>query len=251
MIRQDGEKDAAAVDRFMAAADKDGDGLVSFVEFANASAAEPRLQLSDDADASALEALTASRALFDLLDSDASGSLDKEELLGSVSLLELIRREREDNAEAVERFMADADGDGDGKISFAEFASAAGVEPRLQMADEALEAARAWADSKEGGKGGGSFGRKSPDERFEEMLSTCTEWETALNWGPTGVEAPSAEGDDEDGRLLQVLKGSFAGARCEPVAEALKQVYIEYSPLRLGGDLIFKLLKRVVSANLK
>ena len=249
LIRQDGETDAAAVERFMAAADGDGDGSISFVEFANAAAAEPSLQMADDVAASALEALSSSRELFDLLDSDASGSLDESELLGSPELLALIRQDGETDAAAVERFMAAADGDGDGSISFAEFASAAGAEPRLQMADEAMEAARQWACAKEGSKRGGAFGRKSPDERFDAMLSTCHEWEAQLDWGPTG--APSSEGDDEDGRLLQVLKGSFAGARCEPVAEALKQVYIEYSPLRLGGDLIFKLLKRVVAAQTK
>ena len=195
--------------------------------------------------------MAASRALFDLLDSDASGSLDKGELLGSPELLALIRQDGEGDADAVARFMAAADEDGDGSISFTEFANAAAAEPRLQMADVALEAARVWASGKEGGKGGGAFGRKSPDERFDEMLSTCFEWEAALNWGPAGAEAPDTEADDEDGRLLQVLKGSFAGARCPPVAEALKQVYVEYSPLRLGGDLIFKLLKRVVAAQTK
>jgi len=212
-------------------------------------AASATEQAASAGDLAALASLASSRNLFRLVDSDASGSLDESELLGSPELLALIRQDGETDAAAVERFMAAADGDGDGSISFAEFASAAGAEPRLQMADEAMEAARQWACAKEGSKRGGAFGRKSPDERFDAMLSTCHEWEAQLDWGPTG--APSSEGDDEDGRLLQVLKGSFAGARCEPVAEALKQVYIEYSPLRLGGDLIFKLLKRVVAAQTK
>ena len=112
----------------------------------------------------------------------------------------------------------------------------------------------------------GRFGRKSPDARFDEMLEQCAVWERELGCTPDECELVTlrkgdfiaaregegdafVEGDGED-RMLQVLRGSFAGARCQPVADALRICYLEYSPLRLGGDVIFKLLKRVVASQL-
>jgi len=89
------------------------------------------------------------------------------------------------------------------------------------------------------------FGRKSPDERFDAMLATCLEWQAALGVGSEG-EVEGEPGADES-RLLQVLKGSLRGAQCDPLAEALKLCYMEYSPLRFAGDLIFGALKRVVA----
>ena len=89
------------------------------------------------------------------------------------------------------------------------------------------------------------------------MMATCLEWEVALGCAP-----PPGGDDDEaeecdlavleqqealvDGRLLVVLRGGWEIARCEPVTEALRYAYTEYSSLRLGGDLIFKLLSKVV-----
>jgi len=248
VIRNEGEEDAAAVERFMRVADEDGDGSISFVEFANAAASELRLQTADDtnvsADAQIAAALASARELFDLLDADGDSSLDRDELTSSPELLALIRQDGEDDAAAAERFFGAADSDSDGSISFVEFANAAATEPRLQMADVALEAALQKARNRPATKRRGRFGRKSPDERFDEMISSCRQWEDDL-----GCALPEEGGNnDEENRLLQVLKGSFAGARCEPVATALRVCYMEYSPLRMGGDLIFKLLKRVVAS---
>jgi len=88
-------------------------------------------------DVAALSALAASRNLFRLVDSDASGSLDRDELLRSPVLLDRIRAEGESDQAAVERFMSSADTDDDGQVSFVEFASAAASEPGLQMVDDA------------------------------------------------------------------------------------------------------------------
>jgi len=57
-------------------------------------------------------------------------------------------------------------------------------------------------------------------------------------------------GGDGDDRMLLVLKGAFAGSRCAQISDALRVCYLEYSPLRLGGDLIFKLLKRIVASQI-
>ena len=51
-----------------------------------------------------------------------------------------------------------------------------------------------------------------------------------------------------DGRLREVMAGALVGARCPTMVGALRVCYLEYSALRLGGDLIFKLLKRIVAA---
>ena len=136
----------------MSSADTDDDGQVSFVEFASAAASEPGLQMddADGADSQAAAALASARALFDALDSDASGSLTRAELLRSPSLLALVRHDGEDDDSAVERFMSSADADGDGEVSFVEFASAAASEPRLQMADAALDAALRAASESQG-----------------------------------------------------------------------------------------------------
>lgn len=247
LIREVGENDKAAVERFMSEADRDGDGTISFVEFAEASA--PRLQLActagAEADAQVAAALERARWLFDVLDSDSSGSLDRVELR-SPQLLDLIRQAGEDDESAVERFLCEADRDSDGTISFVEFANAAASEPRLQLADEALEAALRQARGTVAVKQGRKFGRKAPGERFDEMLEQCVQWEKDLGCSPEDCDLKE-DVSGEDGRMLQVLKGSFAGARCQPIADALRVCYLDYSPLRLGGDLIFKLLRRVVA----
>jgi Ca2+-binding EF-hand superfamily protein len=252
-IRAEGEDDATAVDRFMAAADTDGDGVISFLEFVSAAGSEPRLQMvvgeGDDAeDAQAVAALANARALFDCIDSDESGSLTRTELLSSPALLALICDEGEDGAAAVDRFLSAADTDNDDEISFVELVNAAASEPRLHMADIALEAAIQIANDLPSGEGGrrSMFGRKAPGERFDAMLEQCTQWEAELGCTPDDCDLPNE--NEDDGRMLQVLKGSFAGARCQPIADALRVCYLEYSPLRLGGDVIFKLLKRVVAS---
>ena len=72
---------------------------------------------------------------------------------------------------------------------------------------------------------------------------------------PAPLSAPSAAAiaaaTDEGDRLKLVLLGSFVGARCQPVADALRVCYEEYSPLRFGGDIIFRVLKRVVASMLR
>jgi len=221
------------------------------------------------------ETLAASRLLFDYFDGDGSGGLDREELLGSPALMALVRSDGDasDDAEAVvDRFMELADENGDGVISFVEFANATATRPQLRSVDDALTTALISATSgSDPKKKRGAFGlRKSPEERFEAMLEQCLEWEQSMGCGPDDASDTAdvkedeecavdvqllereqeGEAGEDDGRLLQVLKGSLVGARCEPVVEALKMCYLDYSPLRLGGDIIFKLLTRVVKTQI-
>jgi len=258
------------------------------VERGDAIAETSEDESSEDANAVAVAAtLATSRRLFDLLDGDNSGGLDRDELLASPALLELIRsgiteqdNDSDNNNAVVDRFMALADENGDGVISFVEFANAAATQPQLRLVDDALAAAFASSaatntnSEPKSKKGKGLFGRKPPDERFDEMLRQCLEWEERLGCAPSVVavlrnneagglvecivdakieqqqQQDSSANDDEEGRLLQVLKGALVGASCDPVVEALKMCYLDYSPLRLGGDVIFKLLGRVVQMQL-
>lgn len=210
---------------------------------------------------------SASRRVFDILDGDRSGTLDRAELLASPEMLDMIKTTNdadESDEAAVDRFMATADDNDDGVISFVEFVNAAATQPSLRDVDQALALAMQseTSSSKSNKKSSGFLGRKPPDERFDIMLEQCFEWEQSLNCGPTfmlddsspdaetcfvDLELKNEEVNEEDNRLLQVLKGSLVGARCQPVVEALKMCYLEYSPLRLGGDIIFKLLKGVVA----
>lgn len=75
--------------------------------------------------------------------------------------------------------------------------------------------------------------KKKYSERFDGMVASFEEWEDLV---PSG-----------DGRMLEVLKGSFAGAKNPKIVKALKIVYMDYSALRVGGDLVFKLMEKLVA----
>jgi hypothetical protein len=78
--------------------------------------------------------------------------------------------------------------------------------------------------------------RQRFSERYDEMLSQFMEWEDVM---PEG-EASS--------RRMDVVRGCFIGARNPPVVDALRVVYVDYSPLRVAGDIIFKLVSGVMRA---
>ena len=99
--------------------------------------------------------------------------------------------------------------------------------------------------------GGGRKRRGTPDERFDEMLRTCLEWERALQLADCTIEEVPDECEAEQGRFAIVLKGSFVGARTPDVAQALRICYGEYAALRFGGDIIFALLKKIVNNKLR
>lgn len=79
--------------------------------------------------------------------------------------------------------------------------------------------------------------KKKYSDRYDAMVKTFEEWETLV---PSG-----------DGRMIQVLTGCFAGAKSEPIVNALKIVYMDYSALRVGGDLVFKLMGKLVNSRKK
>ena len=69
-------------------------------------------------------------------------------------------------------------------------------------------------------------------DRYDGMVKSFEEWEDLVLSG--------------DGRMIEVLKGCFAGVKNERIVGALKIVYMDYSALRVGGDLVFKLMRKLV-----
>lgn len=76
--------------------------------------------------------------------------------------------------------------------------------------------------------------KKKHSDRYDTMVKAFGEWEDRM---------PKREG-----RRIDILRGCFVGARNEKVVDALKVVYMDYPALRIAGDLIFKLMSRLVSA---
>jgi len=74
-------------------------------------------------------------------------------------------------------------------------------------------------------------------QRYDNMVKSFEEWEDLV---PSG-----------DGRMVEVLRGCFAGAKDEDVVGALKIVYMDYSALRVGGNLVFKLMGKLVKRSQK
>jgi hypothetical protein len=69
-------------------------------------------------------------------------------------------------------------------------------------------------------------------ERYDGMVVNFKEWK---DYVPEG-----------EGRRLDVLRGCFVGAESKEIVDALRIVYVDYSALRLSGDIIFKIVAALV-----
>ena len=69
------------------------------------------------------------------------------------------------------------------------------------------------------------------------MCDEFSEWE-ARGDATTKAEARNP-------RLALVLAGCFAGAKQAAVREALKILYVDFLALRMAGDLIFKMMRKL------
>lgn len=87
-------------------------------------------------------------------------------------------------------------------------------------------------------------------EKYEEMVHTFQDWEETIV-PSLFTNTTTTHERTKSGRMMEVLIGSFAGAKNEKIVLALKIVYIDYSALRLGGDLVFKLMKKIVERRKK
>ena len=74
--------------------------------------------------------------------------------------------------------------------------------------------------------------KKKASAKYDSMVVAFGEWEDLV---PEG-----------NGRMIEVLRGCFAGAKNEKVLNALKIVYTDYSAIQIAGDLVFKLMRRLV-----
>jgi hypothetical protein len=74
---------------------------------------------------------------------------------------------------------------------------------------------------------------KKHSEKYDMMVRSFKEWENLM---------PSGES-----RMIDVLRGCFVGARNDKIVSALKIVYMDYSALRIGGDLVFSLMAKLIT----
>jgi hypothetical protein len=72
--------------------------------------------------------------------------------------------------------------------------------------------------------------------RFDNMCAEFDSWDS---------DDSSSRAASSNPRLALVLDGCFAGSRNPPVVDALKILYIDFRPLRMAGDLIFKMMRKL------
>lgn len=184
--------------------------------------------------------LAAARELFEILDQDGSGTLDRDELLSHALLRSLghcdgCTCEGIHNCRSVDRFMQELDSDGDGSITFLEFMLSAsrvlfGGRSMAEAGPDVIEALLIERGQKETAK--------DLERRFQDILSTVRSWED------TEVSKKVLQ---ENSSRSRVLAGLLAGAKIPDLATALQVMYVDYFPLRVGGDLIFKIAKKHMS----
>lgn len=185
--------------------------------------------------------LAAARELFELIDRDGSGTLDRDELLAT-SLLRSLGHcegctcEGEMNCRSVDNVMQEVDADGDGSISFLEFMLSAsrvlfGGRSVAEAGPEAIELLQERSPEKP---------KADLERRFEDILDTIRSWE--------GSDA-TRKVLEADSRKAEIIEGLLAGAKVPELASALKVMYVDYLPLRIGGDLIFRIARKFMVDN--
>lgn len=169
--------------------------------------------------------------VFEAFDRDRNGELSKDEFLVSDLLSKLPQTAQ---VQTHEELFAELDVDGSGGISLEEFARGTGRLFAGQWSKEEVDELIARQEADNAGEG-----RTQAGQRFDEMVEQFALWETKLAAPGQGVVS-------DNPRLRTVLKGCFVGAHTKGVVDALRIVYEDFPPLRMAGDLIFKLMRRVV-----
>jgi len=180
------------------------------------------------------------KTAFEAIDRDQSGTISRDEV--SDEILKVF------GFDSVSEFMSTVDDDNNDEISFEEFMVAL-----IKTTDDAKESINEiLAMNNDIGceiveEYDSSCVSVPPDayakynDRYDNMLSTVSTWETQLG----GEEKKSAS---EMGRTERILYGCFAGAKDEEVVEALRAVYVDFTALRMAGDIIFKLLTKYLNS---
>jgi len=190
------------------------------------------------------ECVTSARRIFDAVDVDSSGTITQQELLESDLFRSLGQCQdctcgKEGTCQSVQDFMDEIDTEQRGELHFSEFMI--GAHSVLSGGDPSSPLF------------GGS---DSTDILVDEMLSNtageqATQSKAALRFDGMCEEFASwSDGamdraESRNPRLAQVLDGCFAGAEVPAVVEALKILYVDFGPLRLAGNLIFKIMKKL------
>ena len=196
--------------------------------------------------------VVAARKIFDAVDADASGTVSSRELLDSDLLRSLgqcvdCTCEKKGNCQSVATFMDEIDKTHpEGEIHFDEFLVAAHY--LLYNGDATLslfggqEDAEKLVDELLNGREPGDIGQEKASRysrRFDDMCREFDSWESGGN--------SSSKAEERNPRLALVLKGCFAGVKQPLVVEALKILYVDFLPLRMAGDLIFKLMRKLTN----
>uniref|UniRef100_A0A6U3VR31 Uncharacterized protein n=1 Tax=Ditylum brightwellii TaxID=49249 RepID=A0A6U3VR31_9STRA len=202
--------------------------------------------------------VVAARKIFDAVDADASGTVSSLELLDSDLLRSLgqcqdCTCEKKGNCQSVARFMDEIDKTHpEGELHFGEFMMAAhhllyegdasvslfgGGDAVDDLVDQLLSNNEAVSNGKSGKERADRYAK-----RFDNMCEEFDSWESGAEDSDSSVMSRARE---RNPRLALVLEGCFAGAKKPPVVDALKILYVDFLPLRMAGDLIFKLMRKL------
>lgn len=208
--------------------------------------------------------VVAARKIFDAVDADASGTVSSRELLDSDLLRSLgqcvdCTCEKKGSCQSVATFMDEIDKTHpEGELHFGEFLVAA--HHLLYEGDASISlfggdaAADDLVDQLLSNDGGSEVaeGKSKKDradryaKRFDGMCEEFDSWEDASSSDPdSGDSSVMSRAQERNPRLALVLEGCFAGAKQPPVVDALKILYMDFLPLRMAGDLIFKLMRKL------
>ena len=77
--------------------------------------------------------------------------------------------------------------------------------------------------------------RSKLNQRYDEMLEKFGEWKKFI--------------PDGEGRRLDILRGCFVGSENPKVVEALRVIYVDFPPLRMSGDWIFRVVSTIMGAS--
>ena len=186
--------------------------------------------------------VVAARKVFDAVDADASGTISFQELLESDLLGRLGGCS---DSESVRRFMDEIDKTHpEGELHFDEFLVAS--HNVLYAGDASMslfggdDCAEDLVDEMLNGREG-EIGQEKVDRYSQRFDAMCEEFDL---WDEDKSTLSKAE---KNPRMGLVLEGCFAGAKNPPVVGALKTLYVDFRPLRMAGDLIFMLMRKLVT----
>ena len=194
--------------------------------------------------------VVAARKIFDAVDADASGTVSSKELLDSDLLRSLgqclnCTCGKEGSCQSVMRFMDEIDKTHpEGDLHFDEFLLAS--HHLLYEGDASLslfggdDCAGDLVDEILNGREG-EIGQEKMDRYSKRFDNMCTEFDS---WDSSDS---SSKAESQNPRLALVLEGCFAGSKNPPVVDALKILYIDFRPLRMAGDLIFKMMRKLAT----